>query len=463
MIPASAPGRGGQGTQTIAARSPDRGLAVSAPSRMPWLSTGSGWPIMLGLSVAIGFLASRSVAFATVHLLVTCGAVVAVSLVARRPRPIVMITAYAGLCDVLWRSASARGPYEGSKYALVFGFACIVVRFVPRPRNLGLVMGIIVLLVPGALLGIDRLGPAIARQYVVANLAGLVALSLGVLACSNLLVSHAERYSIYLVALGPPISVATIAAMSTFTGKDLNFGDVSNVATAGGFGPVQVSSLLCFGGLLCVLILIDKGFPSSHRLVALATGAVLVGQAVLTFSRGGIFSFVLAVSVAGLVSLSLTGQRIRTVVLVGLLVVVGLQILSWAGAFTGGASEERFSSTDTSNRTEIASGDLKLFEEEPLFGVGVGLAKYERDFAVEAAPHTEYSRLLAEHGVFGLVAIILLAILCLRIFRASEGQYRVATAALLVMSLSQMMHSATRIGCIPLGFALAALREDSGN
>ena len=134
-----------------------------------------------------------------------------------------------------------------------------------------------------------------------------------------------------------------------------------------------------------------------------------------------------------------------------------------SGAFTGGASEERFSSTDTSNRTEIASGDLKLFEEEPLFGVGVGLAKYERDFAVEAAPHTEYSRLLAEHGVFGLVAIILLAILCLRIFRASEGQYRVATAALLVMSLSQMMHSATRIGCIPLGFALAALREDSGN
>ena len=70
---------------------------------------------------------------------------------------------------------------------------------------------------------------------------------------------------------------------------------------------------------------------------------------------------------------------------------------SWIGAFTGNASNERFSSTDTTNRGEIANGDLRLFGAHPLGGVGVGVAAIERDFSLRAFPHTEYTRLLAEH------------------------------------------------------------------
>lgn len=186
----------------------------------------------------------------------------------------------------------------------------------------------------------------------------------------------------------------------------------------------------------------------------------MVVQAVLTFSRGGVFSLVIALACVGLAALAISGQRTRTIVAAGVLMVVGIQILSWAGAFTDDASSERFSSANTTNRAELSGGDMKLFGSHPIGGVGVGLAAFERDFPVRTIPHTEYTRLPAEHGVLGLGVLAVLAVLTLRIVRSGRGWYRMAAVGLVVMSLAQMTHSATRIGCIALGFALAALRED---
>lgn len=415
---------------------------------------------VLGVSALLGAMASQSPAVATAHLLVTLGVVVVTALLARTPAPVLAVTVYAGSCDVFWRSASARGPWEGAKYALVFGFACLAIRFLHRPRNGGLTIGFLLLLVPGSVVGMAAIGVLGAREYLAANLAGLVALALGALVCTNLRISAAEARGIYLVALSPAVSIAGIATMATATSSDLGFGTESNFAAAGGFGPVQVSSVLCFGALLCILLMLQRSAPWRTRILALITGTWLVGQAVLTFSRGGVFSLVLAVAAIGLVALTQSGQRGRTVIAVGLLVVVALQILSWAGTFTDGASEDRFASTDSTNRTTLARADLELFFEDPILGVGVGQAKYQRDFPVQAAPHTEYSRLLAEHGIFGVGVLVMLALLAWQMMRAGTGWWRMAAVGLIVMSLAQMAHSATRIGCIALGFALAGLREE---
>lgn len=423
-------------------------------------TSSSAFLAIVAASAFLGAVVSRSATVATLHLLVTLGSVLFIGLTAKSPAPILAIIIYAGTCDVFWRSAAARGPWEGAKYALIFGFAFIAIRFVRRPRNASLAIGLLVLLIPGVVVGVASFGPLVAREYVVANLAGLIALALGTLVCTNLRVSEAEARGVYLLALSPAVSIAAIAAIATATSSDLGFGTESNFAAAGGFGPVQVSSVLCFGALLCILVMLQSTAPSGTRILALATGTWLVGQAVLTFSRGGVFSLVLAVAAIGLTSFTLSGQRGRTVIAVGLLVVVALQIMSWAGAFTDGASEERFASTDSTNRSTLARADLELFLEHPLLGVGVGQAKYKRDFPVQAAPHTEYSRLLAEHGIFGLGVLVALGVLSFRMVQAGTGWWRMAAVGLIVMTLTQMAHSATRIGCIALGFALAGLREE---
>lgn len=404
---------------------------------------------------------SRSAALATGHLLLTLAIVGFSALFARSPAFILGVTVYAGTCDVLWRTTQARGPYEGAKYALIFSFAAMAIRFLSRPRNTWPSLLLLALLIPGAILGMLTLGVVTSREYIVANLAGMIALALGVLVCSNFRLSQREIRGSYLLALSPILSIATIAAVGAFSTSTGDFSDASNFAASGGFGPVQVSSILCFGALLCVLVLLQPSLSAFGKLLAVLTGTWMVAQAVLTFSRGGVFSLVIALSCVGLAALTTRGQRGRTIVAAGLLVLVAIQILSWAGAFTDDASSERFSSTDSSNRTEIAEGDLKLFGSHPIVGVGVGVAAIERDFSVRSAPHTEYTRLLAEHGIFGIGVMGALAALTLRIVRGGRGWFRMAAVGLVVMSLAQMAHSATRIGVIPLGFALAALLEDT--
>lgn len=425
------------------------------------LSTPTAWLVVVVASAIVGAVVSRSSLLATVHFAVTLLALLGAAVFARRPDSLLMVTAYAGLCDVWWRAAGARAPWEGSKYALVIGFAAIVIRFVRKPHNLGRSVTLVLLLVPGAVVGASVLGLGEVRQYLVARLAGLVAIAAAVLACSNLRLGKREVRGLYLVVLSPIVSLATQATLATVEAKDLNFGTESNSTAAGGFGPNQVSSALCFGGLLCLLVVLQKGAGWRLRLLASATGVWIVGQAVLTFSRGGLFGLVLAAGAVGLVALTVSGQRIRVVVAAGLLLVVAVQVLSWAGAFTGGASEERLSSTDSTNRGEIASSDVRLFLEHPILGVGVGVSPFERDLALFAPPHTEYTRLLAEHGVFGIAVIGLIVAIAARAVRNAEGWYRMASVGVLVVALSQMVHSATRLGSIAVAFGLASLLEDS--
>lgn len=428
-----------------------RTLSASGAAGLAWVT---------GLNALIGAIAWQSSLLATLHLVVTMGALVLVGLTARTLAPVVGLTVYAGLCDVLWRMSGARGPYEASKYALVFGMGIVVVRFVRQPRDPALPLVLIISLLPGVIVGANAMGPAAVREYVIANLGGLVALALGVLAFWSLRVSPRNVRHLYLLCLGPCISVATFATLSTVTAKDLDFGNSSNFVAAGGFGPNQVSALLGFGALLCILLILQRDVSVRFRVASLAIGVWLVGQAVLTFSRGGLLSLVLALAAVGLAALTLSGQRMRVLVAAGVLMAVGIQILSWAGAFTDGASDERFSSADTTNRGDIAALDMDVFWDNPLWGVGVGRLKSERNFTVESAAHTEYTRLLAEHGVLGLFAIGALAGLSLRILRGTAGWHRMAAAGLIALSLSTMAHSATRIGSIPLAFALAALRGD---
>ncbi len=424
------------------------------------LSTPAAWLVAVAASAVLGVIISRSSMLATLHFVATFAALLGVAVFARRPDPILIVTVYAGLCDVWWRAAHAGAPWEASKYALVIGFAAVLIRFVRRPRNVGLSAALVLLLVPGVIVGTSVLGFGPVRQYLVARLGGLVALAIAVLACSNLRLRAREMRGLYLVALLPIVSLAAQATMATIEAKDLGFNDESNSTAAGGFGPNQVSSALCFGGLLCILIILQRGIGWRNRLIASVVGVWVVGQAVLTFSRGGLFGLALACGAVLLAALVMSGQRVRVLVAAGLLIVVAIQVLSWAGAFTGGASEERFSSTDSTNRGEIAAGDLKLFYQHPILGVGVGISPFQRDYKVYASPHTEYTRLLAEHGVFGAAVIALLIAISVRAVLRADDWYRLAAVGLLAIALAQMVHSATRIGSISVAFGLASLLED---
>lgn len=446
--------RGAQGRPAPASRPPATSLFLK-------LSTPGAFLMVVAGSAAVGVVIPQSPLLATAHQVAVLGVLLAVAIFSSRVDVLLAVTVYAALSDVLWRTANARGPYEAAKYAAIIGLGAIAIRFVRRRRGLTLAVTFLLLLVPGAIVGTLYFGPAGVREYLTANLAALVVIAVGVVACPALRLSQAEMRGLYAVALSPLISVAANATRATIESKSLTFSDSANFAAAGGFGPNQVSATLCFGALLCVLILLQREVGWRMRSVVLAAAVWLVGQAVLTFSRGGIFGLLISLVAVLLVAMIQSGQRVRSIFLAAVLAAVALQILSWAGAFTGGESEKRFSSTDSSNRVDIGFADLRLFSEHPIFGAGVGVSTYERPFHLRpVAPHTEYTRMLAEHGIFGVAALLLLAVMCVRTVRRSGGWYRMAAVGLIVMSLLQMLTNATRMGSIGLAIALAAILED---
>lgn len=418
------------------------------------------WVVVVAISALLGVLMSASVAFAALHLATTCALLLWAAFYSKTPDLLIAVTIYAGLCDVLWRASSAPGPYEGAKYAVIFGFAALVIRFVRRPRNRWLCLSLVLVLLPGAVMTTMELGPVMAREVVSANVSGLVAIAVAVLACSNLRLSLPEKRGLFTIAVGPIVSLTALATAATIEASKLTFTDEVNFATSGGFGPNQVSSLLGVGGMLCILLMLQPRVGWRYRLVVLATGVWIMGQAVLTFSRGGVFGLVLASACVGLVALTISGQRTAVIVAAGLLIVVALQVLSWAGTFTGGASEDRLASMESTNRGLIASSELQLFYEHPILGVGPGMAKYDRHIGLKTASHTEYTRLLAEHGVLGVAALVILLLICIRTVTAAQGWDRMAAVGLLAMALTQMAHNATRIGSIAVCFGLAALLGD---
>jgi hypothetical protein len=187
-----------------------------------------------------------------------------------------------------------------------------------------------------------------------------------------------------------------------------------------------------------------------------------LGQSSLTFSRTGVWIGCSSIFVAAFL-LMRGNAKARTllaamfvVCLAGYFVVYPL-----LDRFTGGKLSERFSETGFSGREKIANGDLQLAMEHPMMGVGLGMAQRVRSqqLGVGGAAHTEFTRLLAEHGALGLVAMaMLLGIAFLAWRNAKTPIHQAWTGAWVLYSLLFMCVTGMRLGIPALTFGLALIK-----
>jgi hypothetical protein len=84
-----------------------------------------------------------------------------------------------------------------------------------------------------------------------------------------------------------------------------------------------------------------------------------------------------------------------------------------------------------------------------------------------SAAHTEYSRLLAEHGSGGALALLTLLFILWKVYwRAPDFFARAWAASMAAWSLVELGHAAMRIAAISFIFGLACIRwqeHQSGN
>jgi hypothetical protein len=373
--------------------------------------------------------------------------------------------AYIAAGEVLWRMAEAHLLWEFAKYAIVLViFVALVAEWGRKAgkRRLRTAWPLLLLaaLTPGVVLTLMEVGLVEARDPLSFNLSGHLALIMLALYLWARPINRDVAIRTLLALLAPIVAITFIAVYATLTEVNvLFFHGEANLVTSGGYGPNQVSNMLGLGALVGVMLLVLLPRRGGPRLTILALVTVMLGQGLLTFARGGIYSFGLALAFFGFHLMGSRGSRGRF-----LLVVVFFAILLTAVVFpsldnfTGGMLVARFQNTDTTGRWEAAQADLRAFLANPVVGVGVGQSvDYHREvLGLGVAAHTEFTRLLAEHGLFGGLAIaILVAMLLSRYLANRPGIERAMSAGFAIWSMSAMLHTAMRVAAVPLAIALA--------
>lgn len=327
--------------------------------------------------------------------------------------------AYITGSEIIWRMADVPIFWEFGKY----GAAVILVTALVRRKmwNIPPFAAIyIALLIPGALITLTQYSLSESRQMLSSIMSGPFLLSISCWYFSNLEVDWKQVRKYMMAMVVPLVSAAAATVVYTVTASDIQFNGESNFATSGGFGPNQVSSMLGLGAFLCLAsLLLFKN--SRWYMIYLGIATILFSaQSVLTFSRGGMYNAIGAILLIIIFQLADLRSGIRRLIPVaGLSLVFLLFVFPYLNDFTGGALQERFEDTEPTKRAEIVEADLKIFATYPVVGIGVGNAYAERAKYMDekAMSHTEFTRLLAEHGVFGLLALATFVLIIVYNFR----------------------------------------------
>jgi hypothetical protein len=418
---------------------------------------------VLALHVAIGFAARASAPVSAAYDIVTIAVALVVVIRARRLEWVAAAVGYVASAEVLGRMTGGTIFWAATgKFALAGLLLVAMFRFFPGWRRF-IVPGLyLAMFVPGVILAVSYFGLWESRGPVTFNVMGPVSLAVCVVFFAQARMGVAT-FRLMLWAVVPPIvATATNVFIGTVSAGSIRFTGESNFATSGGFRPTYISAVLGFGVVACLLLAATE---RNLRLRVLEIGLALwfLGQALLTFARGGVASVVVAVFLA-LVVLAprfRRAQRPALPLILAFAVACGT-VLLLVNAFSDGKLIARYDEKIFTRRDSIVGHDLDLFREHPLLGVGVGVAETERPPEIKGEPaHTEFTRLLAEQGLFGAVALAaFLTVVVGAVWRARPGVPRAFAAALVGWSVTQMLHSATRIALISysVGLAVAAVR-----
>ena len=320
---------------------------------------------------------------------------------------------YLVATEVLWRMAKTPVYWEFGKYGpVVIMTTALLVRGVKKTPPLPILY--FLALLPSCLLTFTEFSLTDARGQLSFNMSGPLALAAFCVFFANTAMTPKQLKNLLLVGMAPIISVATATFFYTISAEEISFTTESNFATSGGFGPNQVSSILGMGAFLALSTLVlFKDLGRFQRLLVAVLAIFFAMQSVMTFSRSGIYNVIGATVILVFFHFQNVADGIkRTVPLIALGVVFLLVVFPALDNFTGGKLQERFEETTTANRFEIIESDLAVFADNPLLGGGVGLSRrLRREYlGFGATSHTEFSRLISEHGALGILAMICLLV-----------------------------------------------------
>ena len=413
-----------------------------------------GWPLLVFymLHIPLALLIYRSPAIATAHALATF--LVGLWWALRgggHLAPVAYVGAYIVGAEVLWRMAGAQVFWEFGKYACAAIFIAAMLR-----RNLfrgsWLPLLYFALLLPSAMLTVAAAGSSKAQEDISSNLSGPFALWICGWFFSHLRLSRQQLQRLLLALIGPVASVAVVTIYALRSSSDLTFSNNSNFVTSGGFGPNQVSNILGLGALMSFLLVMERSAELKLRALMFGVTFLCAIQCALTFSRGGLYSATGAAMAALLYLMKDRRSRVKVILISAILIgVANYIVLPRLDNLTGGALSTRLRTTDPTGRDRIAFEELEIWKENPVLGVGPGQARA----LTRAAAHTEFTRLVAEHGSLGFIALLLVITMGLRNLKgARTAKNKALVVAMMGWSFLFMVNAGMRLAAPSFAFGL---------
>lgn len=393
--------------------------------------------------------------------------------------PLVFLISYAASFELLSRMSGTSPylPYELGKYIL---FALLTFGILKGFRRGFTGWLMLILLLPGIF--IDEAGQTTLKN-IIFNMVGPINVALAIILFRKQVIYEPDFINILKFLFYPLISVLSFVIIKTPDLDAVEFTLSANFETAGGFGTNQVSTALGLGAFLAFLSWRYRWKFSGYRWLDLVMFILFFFRGLVTFSRGGMMGGALGILVVLFLSKTISGEKliikpVKTfltavpVILVLIFVFIyadkkteGQLLLRYQGETRGtlAGTKEKTLNTFTSNRLQILTDDLKLWKEHPVLGVGVGASSHLRLTSKEFLSHVEVSRLLAEHGIPGLIYVILLLSVGLSLRHYKQyTTHGPVLIALFTIAFFTTFHAAMRTYISPLliGISLLTVLRD---
>lgn len=381
-----------------------------------------------------------------------------------RNEEVLIAAAYIAGSDVFLRMTGGILSSEMHKYMIII--LMVVGLFLKNSSARGFsYLVYLLLLLPGVVFT-DYLLEQEIRKLIAFNLGGPVCLGVTAFYLYKKRLSFKKMNQVLFALMLPILSMVVYVIFYNPSVRDVIRDTTSNHAASGGFGPNQVATIMGIAMFVIVAKLLVYRSKMNILILNLVLLSIVSFRALVTFSRGGVLTAVVAIG-ALMVILQLYGGSVVKKRMFTYLFLMSIAFSStWliASSKTDGIIDKRYSNQDVSGkekedistgRVDIINVEIEAFLENPTFGIGVGNSKkyrFERT-GINAASHNEFTRTLAEHGSFGIMALLIL-LLQPFILRVSNRKNPYFYSLILIWFLT-LSHSATRIAAPSLIYGLA--------
>ena len=428
--------------------------------------------LFIAIHVVIGFLVTI-LPFAKIHLLfiLIIGIYIIYSSRNKNEEALYLVS-YLFDSEVFIRISDGFLLYKTGKYGIIL-FSLLGIIWGPVKQKTSISFLVYVLfLVIGIVFTQVPLGESL-RKSIAFNLSGPISLGFFALYCYKRTITILQLKELLFVCLLPVFSIISFVYFRTPDLEELVFNGSSNFSTSGGFGPNQVATIIGFGVFILSVFIFTRVQLSLSIFLDIIFLLYFTYRGLLTFSRGGMITAIFAFFIFVLFMLFYQKNTfIKVFKFLFITLILFLGIWLYTSNITGGMINNRYANKNatgiekkdiSAGRFQLFSAQLENFYESPILGIGVGNGKYKRIESgkrITAASHNEITRLIEEHGLLGILALLILLVKPLQNIYFSTNYQRAFLLSFYVFWFLTINHSAMRIAFPAFVYGLSLIKID---